>query len=265
MKAKKIFVMLAVTAALCTACSNSNGDPQGGAAQTAQEAQESGQPETQAEKPEQKEGTAQTEAPGQGDSSGQEAAPEQTGAGGEVTKDSLMNYPVTDESAFTVIDKDDGVKIKKYKNDEQSSVIVVPETIGGKKVVSIGTKSFSKLSGVEAIVLPDSVEKTDECAFNECEDLKYVHLGTGLKSVDNMTFKSCHALTEIELPEGTSAIYGTMATDCPALKSITVPASVETIELGLVKDGEFSGVIRTPAGSAAEKYAKEHGLKVENY
>ena len=56
MKAKKIFVMLAVTAALCTACSNSNGDPQGGAAQTAQEAQESGQPETQAEKPEQKEG-----------------------------------------------------------------------------------------------------------------------------------------------------------------------------------------------------------------
>lgn len=239
MRVRRVLVLTTVIMVLCAACSKN--ENQNNAVQTTQETADS------ADQGEQKE----------------EA--ELSNANEEVTKDNFRSFPVSDESIFTVIETDDGVDIKSCKRDIQDKVIVVPETIGGKKVVGIGFGAFTEIGSVEAIVLPDSVERLGDGAFTGCENLKYVYLGTGLKCTGDATFNYCNALKEIDLPEGMTTMNGRIAGRCSGLEIITVPATVTEIKTGIISAHEFEGVIRTPAGSEAEKYAMEHGLNVENY
>lgn len=239
MNAKRILVLTAIITVLCTACSN-------------KENQNEVTDTTQAESG----STKETEQAGDSKQNNKET---------EVTKENFRDYPVSDESIFGFDVVEGGLQIGGCKRDVADKVIVVPETINGKKVVSIGFGAFSQLENVEAIVLPDSVVKIGEGAFTNCDNLRFVYLGTGLKSTGNMTFNMCKAIKEIELPEGMTSMQGIFVFNCPSLEVITVPATVEDVGDGIVSSKDFNGVIRTPAGSAAEKYAIEHGIKVENY
>ena len=78
-------------------------------------------------------------------------------------------------------------------------------------------------------------------------------------------FAHCIGIEKIELPDGVEKIGGQVATQCYSLKEIVVPASATDIPNGIMYSDEFDGVIKTPAGSEAEKVALEYGLKVENY
>ena len=182
-----------------------------------------------------------------------------------VTEENFRDFPVSDESIFGFDVVDGGLEIGGCKKDVADKVIVVPEKINGKRVVSIGFGAFSQLENVEAIVLPDSIERIGEGAFTNCDNLQFVYLGKGLKSTGNMTFNMCKAIKKIELPEGMTSMNGIFAFNCPSLEVIIVPATAEDVGDGIVSSKDFHGVIRTPAGSAAERYALEHDIKVENY
>lgn len=135
MRVRRVLVLTTVIMVLCAACSKN--ENQNNAVQTTQETADS------ADQGEQKE----------------EA--ELSNANEEVTKDNFRSFPVSDESIFTVIEADGGVEIKSCKRDIQDKVIVVPEMFGGKKVVGIGFGAFTEIGSVEAIVLPDSVERLE--------------------------------------------------------------------------------------------------------
>ena len=182
-----------------------------------------------------------------------------------VTKDSFRSFPVSDESIFGFNVVEGGLEVSGCKRDVADKVIVVPETVNGKKVVSVGFGAFTELENVEAIVLPDSIERIGDSAFTGCEKLKYVYLGTGLKETGSPLFNWCPVLKEIEFPDGMTVMNGAAAAGCGSLESITIPASVTDIKIGIVAPDEFNGVIRTPAGSEAEKVALEYGLKTESY
>lgn len=242
MNIKRMLIMASIVTVMCTACSNKENQTEGATA-------------TQEENASAKE----NEQPAQTENA------EQNNKDVEVTKDNFRDFPVSDESIFGFDVVDDGIEVGGCKRDVADKVIVVPETVNGKKVVSIGFGAFTELENVEAIVLPDSVTRIGESAFTNCEKLKFIYLGKGLKTTGNMTFNSCTALKEIELPEGMTTMTGVFVFGCSSLEVITVPATVEDVGIGVVSSKEFNGVIRTPAGSAAEKYALEHGIKVENY
>lgn len=190
---------------------------------------------------------------------------EKESADKQVTEENFRDFPVSDESIFGFDEVEGGLEVGGCKRDVADKVIVVPETVSGKKVVSVGFGAFTELKNVEAIVLPDSIERIGESAFTNCDNLKFVYLGKGLKSTGNMTFNMCKAIKEIELPEGMTSMNGIFAFNCPSLEVITVPATVKDVGNGIVSSKDFNGVIRTPAGSAAERYALEHSIKVENY
>ena len=80
-----------------------------------------------------------------------------------------------------------------------------------------------------------------------------------------MVFGFCKSIEKVELPEGIERIGGIIAFNCASLKEIIVPASATDIPNGIMLSDDYSGVIKTPAGSEAEKVALEYGLKVENY
>lgn len=184
--------------------------------------------------------------------------------GPKVTEENFREFPETDGSMFNVDDIEGGVRLGRCKSKLKDKVIVVPEKIGGEEVIAVEMGAFYE-SEAEAIVLPDTVRVIEESAFLGCEDLKYVYLGAGLKETGDMVFNYCKSIEKIELPEGVERINGIIAFNCPALKEIIVPASVTDIPNGIMLSEDFDGVIKTPAGSAAEKAALEEGLKVENY
>ena len=196
---------------------------------------------------------------------GTESAGQKQQLNGQVTEENFRSFPVTDESMFRVDDAEGGVALSGCRSELKDKVIVVPEKIDGAEVVAIETGAFIDNEDVVAIVLPDTVKMIEDTAFNGCEKLKYVYFGSGLKETGDMMFYFCKKLEKIELPEGIERINGVIAFSCSSLKEITVPASATDIPNGIMLSEDFDGVIKTPAGSAAEKAALEEGLKVENY
>ena len=183
----------------------------------------------------------------------------------EVTEENFRSFPVTDESMFYVDDVEGGVALSGCKSELKDKVIVVPEKISGAEVVAVAMGAFFENEDVVAIVLPDTVKMIEETAFNGCGKLKYVYFGSGLKETGNMVFGFCKSIEKVELPEGIERIGGIIAFNCASLKEIIVPASATDIPNGIMLSDDYSGVIKTPSGSEAEKVALEYGLKVENY
>lgn len=100
---------------------------------------------------------------------------------------------------------DETVKITKYAGADK--ILEVPETMDGKRVVSIGAH-----------------------AFDNCDDLTEISLPSGLTSIENSAFSSCDSLIKVSLPSGVTSI-GAQAFDlCGNLKEINLPPDLTSIE-----------------------------------
>ena len=143
-------------------------------------------------------------------------------------------------------------------------VIQVPETLFGETVVGIGSNGFNCMEA-EKIVLPDTVEYLADNAFNNCENLKEVDLGSGLKRTGLLSFNACNELRSVSFPEGMEEMTECCFGICEKLGEVYVPASVTKFGnkiASLAMCPEI--VIVTPAGSAAEANAQEYGIPVRN-
>ncbi len=184
---------------------------------------------------------------------------------GELTQESLKSYPVTPESQFETEDVSGGVSVTSCNSED--AVVVVPKTMKGKPVVEIGYGGMDNLSNCKGIVLPDSIRTLGYGAFAVDSKLEFVDLGTGLKEVDRAAFNSCDALKKIDFPEGMKTLVGeggTVFWGCSKMKEVDVPVSVTKISNVLMHDNCPNAVIVTPAGSAAEKWAKANNVPVKN-
>lgn len=180
----------------------------------------------------------------------------------EVTQENLKSFPETDESLFNVEVLDDGVSVTGCTSSDQ--VIVVPEQIDGKDVVSIGAGGLSLLE-MEGLVLPDTVQSIEHAAFNSCANLKYVELGNGLKTIDSMAFGECPSLMRVSFPEGMETIFSAPFYNCDSLTEVVIPASVTEIPSGILSTKTCpNAVVITPSGSAAESICQEKGIPVQN-
>ena len=129
----------------------------------------------------------------------------------EITVDDVRNHAETPASDFEYIDNGDSVFIKAYNGSDP--IVVIPEQIDGKDVISIINGPFSN------------------------DSLKYVDLGYNLKEFDDVYFSD-------------------------TLEVIHLPAGVENLDK-VVFFGEDTLTIVGKAGSFAETFAKEEGIKFE--
>ncbi len=90
-----------------------------------------------------------------------------------------------------------------YQGDAQ---LEIPSTIDGQTVTALADGCFQGCTGLEMVILPDSLERIGGYAFLGCEDLR------GIKLTEKVTFI------------GQEAFY-----NCPALESIYIPASVQSV------------------------------------
>ncbi len=91
--------------------------------------------------------------------------------------------------------------------------VVIPTTIEGLPVTSIGDRAFSDLSSLTGVMIPDCVTNLGEAAFSVCTNLITVTIGNGIASIRGGggtgwwgTFQWCTSLSRITIPDNVTAI-----------------------------------------------------------
>ena len=163
-----------------------------------------------------------------------------------------------------------------YWNDELTTVIlpdgigVIPDNCFGqsrnlkdvsfpKGVKEIGTYAFG-CSAIVDLVLPEGLEVIGETAFGYSHKLKTVEIPASVRSIGDSAFYNCDALHTVTIHEGAESIGYHCFSNCPSLTEIHIPASVGSIDEYAFEDSE-KVVIYAPAGSYAETFAAENGIR----
>lgn len=172
-----------------------------------------------------------------------------------ITLEDVMNHPVTPENEFVVRDKDNGCcEIADYSGSD--SIVVIPETIDGMKVIGIRHEAFYLDKNIVGIKLSNTIEYVDYEAFRMAKKLKIFVSGTNLKKISSGAFFDCKNLSEIKLNEGIEFLGVGAFGSCVKLKSLFMPDSVtEIMSLGIEYE-DFT--IYGKEGSQAEIFALEN-------
>lgn len=119
------------------------------------------------------------------------------------------------------------ITITKYTGS--ALTMVIPSTIDGLPVTSIGDEAFSKCSSLIGVVIPDSVTSIGNLAFASCDNLESVSLGNGVTSIGAAAFYHCIRLYSVTVPNSVTRIGGKAFWDCLKLTKITIGNSVTDI------------------------------------
>ena len=130
---------------------------------------------------------------------------------------------------FEYINVGEGIII--IQCNTESAYIVVPESIDGTKVISIGIV-FRKNKYVENIVLPDTITEIVDYAFEDCTNLVSINIPSSVKDIGEKAFYNCTSLTGVVLPESLINIGDSAFYNCCSLTSIVIPNSVVNIGKG---------------------------------
>ena len=74
---------------------------------------------------------------------------------------------------------------------EISGELVIPETLGGYPVTSIGDYAFSGCTGLTSITIPDSVGSIDRYAFYGCTGLTNITIPDSVVIIWGSAFENC--------------------------------------------------------------------------
>lgn len=118
-----------------------------------------------------------------------------------------------------------GIRITEYNGFDKTAVI--PNTINGLPVVSIGTGAFQNAYPSE-IILPNSVKAILGSAFANCKNIKSIILPEGIEYIGHNCFSNS-SLEIIEFPSTIKTI-GMVCYNCDKLKTVVVPENVEKVD-----------------------------------
>lgn len=137
-----------------------------------------------------------------------------------------VKQPTTGDYEYTITDS--AATITKYVGSGGS--VVIPETIEGMQVASIGYGAFYGRKDVTDVTIPDSVSSLGRWVFNGCIALTNVTIGNGATNIGIRAFARCGSLTHIAIPDNVNSIGWGALTDCTNLASITLSSKLTSIE-----------------------------------
>lgn len=168
------------------------------------------------------------------------------------------SVPYADELDFMVVDTDGGVRITEYLGLD--TVIKIPETIDGKKVVAVTGRDKNDMTGkpyysskdkvfndkVTHVKLPDSVSDITH-TFRGLNSLVSVNIPSSLTTISECAFSGCTAISSIEIPNTVTEI-GYMAFAGSGLENLTVPDSVKAFDGSMISGCANLKEVNLPQG-----------------
>lgn len=136
-------------------------------------------------------------------------------------------------------------------------------TLPPRDIEIIGDFAFSK-SGIWNIDFIDEVKQMGKGVFKDCKELSVSCFSTErLTVLPAETFLGCVKLAEEILPESIKRIESRAYYGCVNLDYIDIPEGTEYIAEDAFDNINPEIKVYCTKGSLAEKYAKEHNLKIE--
>lgn len=107
--------------------------------------------------------------------------------------------------------------------------VVIPGTIEGCPVTSIGCFAFYECKTLTGITLPDSLTCIESSAFNGCTNLTDITIPDGVAGIGAWAFRSCDSLTDISIPDSVTYLGDFVFHYCSNLTSVTIGDGVTGI------------------------------------
>ena len=140
----------------------------------------------------------------------------------------------------------------------------INEVIIEEGLTEIPDWAFDGCDSLERIVIPGSVKRIGFNAFTKCSHLKQVKMSEGLTEIDNTAFRFCFDLEQLRIPASVETISMHITSYQAGIKEIFFEGMSTSIDDTRCRGDEWKKVtVYAKEGSAAESFAKEHGVKVE--
>jgi hypothetical protein len=110
-----------------------------------------------------------------------------------------------------------------------AGAVVIPDTMYGLPVTSIGDYAFRDCGSLSSITIGTNVSSIGNWAFLHCTSLTSVTIPDCVTNIGEGAFKFCTSLTKITVPSGVTSIGKDMFNGCTSLTKITVPSGVTSI------------------------------------
>lgn len=174
----------------------------------------------------------------------------------EISIDDVRNAQETDASLFEYIEVDGGVSIIGFKGTEE--IVVIPEKIDDKLVVSIGNNAFINQKTITGLRFNESMMDIGANACENCSNLRIVLFGKSVKNIAEFAFNGCTSLEQVDLNEGLETM-GMLSFGNTNMSELYIPGSVLLIDMPFTaKEGKKLTIISIE-GSEAEKYVSLDG------
>lgn len=133
----------------------------------------------------------------------------------------------------------------------------IKEIILPPNVSTLGRGVFSYCKELKDVVISEKLKVIPACAFSD-SGIEKIDIPNNIKVIEMSAFQNT-LIKEIELPQDLQAIKMNAFRDCSSIQSVTIHSNTKTIENILYYT---PATIYCAAGSEAQKYAREHGMKM---
>lgn len=111
-----------------------------------------------------------------------------------------------------------------------SGKLVIPSSIQGYPITSIGSGAFSYCTKLTSVTISSGITSIGDFAFNGCTKLTSVTIPDSVTSIGKGAFIDCKGLTEITIPNSIASIDEYMFHNCGGLTSVIIGSGVTCID-----------------------------------